>query len=59
MLGEGERAEVPISEAVAASGALPGIYEPVEIKGREFIDGGILSTTTSTSRSSAGRSSSW
>ena len=36
---------MPISKAVAASGALPGIYEPVEIAGREFIDGGILSTT--------------
>jgi NTE family protein len=45
ILGEGEWADVPISEAVAASGALPGIYEPVEIAGREFIDGGILSTT--------------
>jgi predicted acylesterase/phospholipase RssA len=45
VLGEGEWAEVPISEAVAASGALPGIYAPVEIGGREFIDGGILSTT--------------
>jgi NTE family protein len=45
VLGEGEWADVAISEAVAASGALPGIYEPVEIKGREFIDGGILSTT--------------
>ena len=45
ILGEGDWAEVPISEAVAASGALPGIYEPVEINGREFIDGGILSTT--------------
>ena len=45
VLGEGEWAGVPISRAVAASGALPGIYEPVEIDGREFIDGGILSTT--------------
>jgi NTE family protein len=45
ILGEGEWAEVPISRAVAASGALPLIYEPVEIAGREFIDGGILSTT--------------
>jgi NTE family protein len=44
-LGEGEWADVPISRAVAASGALPMIYEPVEIKGREFIDGGIRSTT--------------
>jgi NTE family protein len=45
VLGEGEWADVPISRAVAASGALPMIYEPVEIKGREFIDGGIRSTT--------------
>ncbi len=45
VLGEGEWEDVPISAAVAASGALPGIYEPVEINGREFIDGGIVSTT--------------
>ena len=45
VLGEGEWADVPISLAVAASGALPMIYEPVEIKGRQFIDGGIRSTT--------------
>ncbi len=45
VFGEGEWADVPISLAVAASGALPGIYDPVEIKGREFIDGGIVSTT--------------
>ena len=45
VLGEGEWADVPISKAVAASGALPLVYEPVEIKGREFIDGGIRSTT--------------
>ena len=45
ILGEGEWADVPISKAVTASGALPLIYEPVEIRGREFIDGGILSTT--------------
>ena len=45
VLGEGEWADVPISTAVAASGALPMVYEPVEINGREFIDGGIRSTT--------------
>jgi NTE family protein len=45
VLGEGEWADVPISKAVAASGALPGVYEPVKIKDREFIDGGIRSTT--------------
>jgi len=45
VLGEGEWADVPISQAVAASGALPGVYEPVRIGDREFIDGGIRSTT--------------
>ena len=45
VLGEGEWSDVPISTAVAASGALPIVYSPVEIRGREFIDGGIRSTT--------------
>jgi predicted acylesterase/phospholipase RssA len=45
VLGEDEWAGVPISRAVAASGALPLVYEPIEIEGREFIDGGIRSTT--------------
>jgi len=45
VLGEGEWADVPISRAVAASGALPALYEPVEIAGRQLIDGGIRSTT--------------
>ena len=45
VLGEGEWADVPISTAVAASGALPVVYDPVKIKDREFIDGGIRSTT--------------
>jgi predicted acylesterase/phospholipase RssA len=45
VLGEGEWANVPISTAVAASSALPMVYTPVEIGGREFIDGGIRSTT--------------
>src|SRR5271167_4170566 len=37
--------EVPISTAVRASGALPMVYSPVEVNGRELIDGGIISTT--------------
>ncbi len=45
VLGDGEWADVPISRAVAASTALPLVYEPVEIKGREMMDGGIRSTT--------------
>jgi NTE family protein len=37
--------DVPISKAVSASSALPMIYKPVEIGGREYVDGGIVSTT--------------
>jgi predicted acylesterase/phospholipase RssA len=37
--------DVPISKAVSASTALPMVYKPVDIKGRQFIDGGIRSTT--------------
>jgi predicted acylesterase/phospholipase RssA len=37
--------DVPISTAVRASTALPIVYAPVEVKGRELIDGGIVSTT--------------
>ena len=37
--------DVPIGRAVAASTALPMVYRPVEIKGRQLIDGGIGSTT--------------
>jgi NTE family protein len=45
VLGDGEWANVSISDAVAASAALPVIYEPVEIKGHQLMDGGIRSTT--------------
>jgi NTE family protein len=37
--------DVPISSAVRASGALPMVYAPVSIGGRELVDGGIVSTT--------------
>jgi NTE family protein len=37
--------DVPISTAVRASGALPMVYEPVQIDGRELVDGGLTSTT--------------
>jgi predicted acylesterase/phospholipase RssA len=45
VFGEGEWDNVPISRAVAASGALPIVYEPYRLRGRELIDGGIISTT--------------
>ena len=34
-----------ISLAVSASAALPMVYKPVEVKGHELVDGGIVSTT--------------
>jgi hypothetical protein len=37
--------DIPISRAVRASAALPMVYEPVDVRGRELIDGGIVSTT--------------
>ena len=36
--------EVPISKAVQASTALPGLYRPVRIKGRDYVDGGVRKT---------------
>jgi NTE family protein len=35
----------PISTAVRASGALPMVYAPVQLDGRELVDGGLISTT--------------
>jgi predicted acylesterase/phospholipase RssA len=40
---DGEQAA--ISTAVRASGALPMVYAPVRVNGRELIDGGMVSTT--------------
>ncbi len=37
--------DVPISQAVSASSALPMVYRPVKIGDREYVDGGIISTT--------------
>jgi predicted acylesterase/phospholipase RssA len=37
--------EVAISQAVAASIALPMVYRPVDIAGRALVDGGVRSTT--------------
>jgi len=35
---------VPISEAVAASCAIPGLYRPVRIDGVDYVDGGVRKT---------------
>lgn len=42
--GEAGLDHVPISRAVQASSALPGIYSPVEIDGRHYVDGVLLKT---------------
>jgi NTE family protein len=33
--------DVPISEAVAASSAIPGFFEPYTLRGRDYVDGGV------------------
>jgi predicted acylesterase/phospholipase RssA len=35
---------VPVSQAVQASTALPGLYRPVRIDGRDYVDGGVKKT---------------
>jgi NTE family protein len=45
VFGEDEWSDVPISKAVQCSTALPIVYKPVELKGRQVVDGGIRSTT--------------
>lgn len=42
--GSTGRQDVPISQAVQASTALPGLYPPVEIDGRHYVDGILLKT---------------
>ena len=42
--GEPGRDHVPISRAVQASTALPGLYAPVEIEGRHYADGVLAKT---------------
>jgi NTE family protein len=36
--------DVPISKAVQASSALPGLYPPVEVRGRHYVDGALRRT---------------
>ncbi|MBS0193203.1 MAG: patatin-like phospholipase family protein [Proteobacteria bacterium] len=36
--------DVPISRAVQASGAMPGLYPPVRIRGHHFVDGALRRT---------------
>jgi predicted acylesterase/phospholipase RssA len=45
VLGDEGWDDVPISTAVRASSALPMVFAPAEVRGRELVDGGIVSTT--------------
>jgi predicted acylesterase/phospholipase RssA len=41
VFGLGELRGVPISEAIAASSAIPGFFEPYRVNGRDYVDGGV------------------
>jgi NTE family protein len=45
VFGEPGWDDVPLSKAIQCSTALPIVYKPVELKGRQLVDGGIRSTT--------------
>jgi predicted acylesterase/phospholipase RssA len=45
VFGEEGWTDVPISKAIQCSTALPIVYKPVDLKGRQMVDGGIRSTT--------------
>jgi predicted acylesterase/phospholipase RssA len=42
--GEPGWRRLPVSKAVQASTALPGLYRPVHINGRDYVDGGVKKT---------------
>jgi NTE family protein len=42
--GQDGKRNVPVSQAVQASTALPGLYRPVRIGGRDYVDGGVKKT---------------
>lgn len=42
--GDEGNQDVPISKAVQASTALPGLYRPVRIRNRDYVDGGVKKT---------------
>jgi NTE family protein len=46
VFGSGHIDRVPISRAAAASAALPVLYAPVKLNGRELVDGGLRGTAS-------------
>ena len=41
VFGAGPLMDVPISEAIAASSAIPGFFEPYKVGGRDYVDGDV------------------
>lgn len=41
VFGSGDLMDVPISQAIAASSAIPGFFEPYRIHGRDYVDGDV------------------
>lgn len=41
VFGQGELRDVPVSQAIAASSAIPGFFEPYTLGGRDYVDGGV------------------
>lgn len=41
VFGQGELTGVPVARAVIASSAIPVLYAPVEINGRDYVEGGV------------------
>jgi NTE family protein len=41
VFGRAELRHVPISDAIAASSAIPGFFDPYSIEGRDYVDGGV------------------
>ena len=41
VFGAGDMMDVPISQAIAASSAIPGFFEPYRIRGRDYVDGDV------------------
>lgn len=52
--GTNSNDHIPISKAVQASVAIPGLYPPVEIEGRYYIDGGVKKTVHASTALKAG-----
>ena len=45
MFGAPGTPKAPVAQAVEASCAIPGVFRPVEIEGRAYVDGGVWSPT--------------